>query len=214
MELREAILEGTIAVFNQKGLQFTMDDIARQLGISKKTIYTVFDHKESLLLCMADYFFDSIKACEGQVMEDESLSTLEKVRKLLGGLAERYGKIDFRQLYSLKEKYPGAYAKVRERLETGWEDAMALMEQGIREGVIRPVRLPLVKWMLEASLERFFQSDMLLRQDISCGQALEEIAAILVDGIAAGTPRQSESCGSRKAAATKTPCGAEGYGEG
>ncbi len=188
MVLRESILEGTIAVFNQKGLKFTMDDIARQLGISKKTIYTVFADKESLFLCMVDYLFDSIKECERQVTEDESLSTLEKVRKILGAMPERYRNIDFRQLYPLKEKYPSIYAKVQERLETGWEGTIALIEQGIREGVIRPVPIPLVKLMLEAALEQFFQSDILLRVDISYSQALEEIVEILVDGIAVRKP--------------------------
>ena len=61
MELRETILEGTIQAFNKKGLKFTMDDIAALLGISKKTIYTVFRDKESLFLAMVDYLFDSIK---------------------------------------------------------------------------------------------------------------------------------------------------------
>ena len=40
-ELRKMILNGTMEVFNEKGLKFTMDDIAKQLKISKKTIYKV-----------------------------------------------------------------------------------------------------------------------------------------------------------------------------
>ena len=49
MELRETILEETIQAFNKKGLKFTMDDIAALLGISKKTIYTVFQDKNTLV---------------------------------------------------------------------------------------------------------------------------------------------------------------------
>lgn len=184
MALRESILEGTIAVFNQKGLKFTMDDIARQLGMSKKTIYTVFADKESLFLDMVDYLFDSIKDSERQVMEDESLNTLEKVRKIMGVLPEGYQNIDFRQLYPLKEKYPSTYAKVQERLETGWETTIALLEQGMSEGVIRQVEIPLVKLMLEAALEQFFQSDILVRNNISYKDALDQVVDILVDGIA------------------------------
>ena len=45
MELEQKILEAAIVVFNQKGMKFTMDDLARQLEISKKTIYTVFLNK-------------------------------------------------------------------------------------------------------------------------------------------------------------------------
>lgn len=184
MALRESILEGTIAVFNRKGLKFTMDDIARQLGMSKKTIYTVFADKESLFLDMVDYLFDSIKDSERQVMEDESLNTLEKVRKIMGVLPEGYQNIDFRQLYPLKEKYPSTYAKVQERLETGWETTIALLEQGMSEGVIREVEIPLVKLMLEAALEQFFQSDILVRNNISYKDALDQVVDILVDGIA------------------------------
>mgnify|MGYP002704100472 FL=1 len=59
--LRESILEGTLQVFNQNGLKFTMDDIASLLKISKKTIYTVFRDKEELFLAMVDCLFDQIK---------------------------------------------------------------------------------------------------------------------------------------------------------
>ena len=72
MELRESILEGTLKAFNQKGLKFTMDDLAGILGMSKKTIYTVFRDKESLFLAMVDYLFDSIKESERSVIENES----------------------------------------------------------------------------------------------------------------------------------------------
>ena len=41
-------MESVINQFNQKGMKFTMDDIAKQLSISKKTIYKVFDDKEKL----------------------------------------------------------------------------------------------------------------------------------------------------------------------
>ena len=66
--LRKEILEGTIQVYNRKGLKFTMDDIAAWLGISKKTIYTVFETKEALFLAMVDYLFDSIKESEAAVV--------------------------------------------------------------------------------------------------------------------------------------------------
>ena len=160
-----------------------MDDIAKQLCISKKTIYTVFSDKETLFYAVVDYMFDSIKESERQVLEDTSLSTLEKIRKILGVLPEGYKEIDFRQLYLLKEKYPQIYRKVEERLETGWESSIQLLEQGMQEGVIRPIPVALVKMMLEAALEQFFQRDILIRNGLTYTEALEEVVGILVDGI-------------------------------
>lgn len=183
MELREEILEGTLQVFNQKGLKFTMDDIARELQISKKTIYTVFHDKEELFLAMVDYLFDTIKESELQVVEDESLTTLEKIRAILGVLPEGYREVDFRQLYLLKDKYPKIYRQVECRLETGWEPTISLIEQGMEEGVIRSVKIPILKMMMEAALEQFFQRDILIRNQLSYQQALKEVVDILVDGI-------------------------------
>ena len=183
MELREMILEGTIKAFNRKGLKFTMDDIARELAISKKTIYMVFADKESLFLAMVDYMFDHIKESEEAVVQDTSLSTKEKIKKILGVMPEGYKEVDFRQLYLLRERYPAIYKRVEERLETGWETSIALLEQGIAEGVIRPVRIPLLKMMLEAALEQFFQRDILMRNQISYQEALTEVVDILVEGI-------------------------------
>lgn len=184
MELKTTILEGTIKAFNHKGLKFTMDDIAGILGISKKTIYTVFKDKEELFLTMVDYIFDSIKESEQKILEDSELNTLEKIKMVLGVLPEGYKEIDFRQLFTLKDKYPKIYSQVEKRLETGWESTIALLEQGMQEGVIRPVKIPIVKMMLEAAVEQFFQRDILVRNKISYAEALNEVVEILVTGIA------------------------------
>jgi AcrR family transcriptional regulator len=182
---RKAILDGTISAFNQKGIKFTMDDIARQLGMSKKTIYKVFADKEQLFLAMVDYLFDGIKESEQAVLEDENLDTLGKLHKILGVMPEGYKDVDFRQLYLLRDKYPTIYKQVEQRLETGWENTIALMEQGMEEGVLRKVRIPIVKMMLEAALEQFFQRDILIQNGITYQEALTQVVDILIMGIKA-----------------------------
>lgn len=184
MDLQEIILEGTIKAFNNKGLKFTMDDIAKILKMSKKTIYKAFRDKESMFYAMVDYMFDCIKESKQRVVEDASLSTLEKIRKVLGVMPEGYRDVDFQKLYQLKDKYPAVYRQVEQRLETGWEETIALLEQGMAEGCIRQVPIPLVKMMLEASLEQFFQRDILIQNRISYLDALNEVVGILMDGIA------------------------------
>lgn len=181
--LREIILEGTLQAFNKRGLKFTMDDISALLKISKKTIYTVFHDKEELFLAMVDYLFDHIKESEQAVLEDTTLTTAKKVRKILSVLPEGYKDVDFRQLYLLKDKYPKTYKQVELRLETGWEATIELIEQGMEEGCIRPIRIPILKMMLEAALEQFFQRDILIRNGISYQEALDEVVDILTEGI-------------------------------
>lgn len=180
---KERILEATIKVFNKKGLKFTMDDIATELSISKKTIYKVFKDKETMFYDMVDYCFDAIKESETKVLEDTTISTVEKVRRILCVLPEGYKSIDFRQLYELKAKYPKTYLRVEERLESGWENTIAIIQQGIEEGEIRPVNVSILKTMIEATVEQFFQRDVLIVNEIKYTDALEELVNIIVDGI-------------------------------
>lgn len=183
MENKERILEATIKVFNEKGLKFTMDDIASELSMSKKTIYTVFRDKESMFFQMVDYCFDKIKESENEILSNDELSTVEKLRAILGVLPDGYSEIDFRQLYLLKDKYPKIYRKMEERLETGWEGTIQLINTGIKEGVLRPFSVVILKTMLEATLEQFFQRDILIENKISYKDALDECVNILIDGI-------------------------------
>ncbi|MDY6156177.1 MAG: TetR/AcrR family transcriptional regulator [Agathobacter sp.] len=183
MDNKERILEATMKVFNKKGLKFTMDDIAEELSMSKKTIYTVFDNKEAMFFCMVDYCFDKIKEQKNKVLSDDTLTTVEKLRGVLKVLPECYRDIDLSNLYQLKDKYPATYLKVEEQLESGWEGVIRLMEQGMCENVIRPINPHIVKTMMEATIEQFFQRDVLVINGISYNEALEEVVDILVDGI-------------------------------
>lgn len=182
-DVKERIIETTMRIFNEKGLKFTMDDIAMELTMSKKTIYKVFRDKESLFSQMVDYCFDKIKESESQILSDEQMSTVEKIRNILGVLPDSYKDIDFRKLYLLKDKYPKIYKRVEERLETGWENTIALIKQGMKEGVIRPVNVFVIKTMLEATIEQFIKRDVLITNQIAYSEALQETVHIIVDGI-------------------------------
>lgn len=182
-ESKIKILEATTKVFNNKGMKFTMDDIAKELSMSKKTIYTIFHDKEEILYEMVDYAFGKIKESEEEVINNSSLSTIDKLRMILGVLPESYKSVDFRQLFVLKDKYPDIYAKIESHLETGWENTISLMEQGVKEGVIRPFSIVIFKATFEAAIEQFFGRNILIANNIEYLDALNELVEIMVDGI-------------------------------
>ena len=97
--LREKILEGAVSVYRKKGIKFTMDDRAREISMSKKTIYTVFRDKKHLIYDLVNYVFDQIKASEEEVVNDDSLSTTEKLRRVLSLMAESFTGVDCPSLY-------------------------------------------------------------------------------------------------------------------
>lgn len=178
-----AIYNAVIKLFGKKGIKFTMDDLAKELRMSKKTLYVYFKDKETLLLSTVDYIFDGIKEEEYKVSEDTSLSTVEKLEKIMGVMPDSYKDINFAGLFMLKDKYPKIYKKVGKRLESGWEVTIALLEKGMQEGNIRRIPVPIFKTMFEATLEQFFQQNILIKNKLSYGKALQEVISILLYGV-------------------------------
>ena len=83
----------------------------------------------------------------------------------------------------LKGKYPKAYTRLQERLESGWEQTLALIDQGVAEGSLRPVNKVIFQIAHEATLERFLMGDELSKNKISYEDALSELVEILTEGI-------------------------------
>ena len=127
--LRQSIMESVINQFNQKGMKFTMDDISKELHISKKTIYKEFDDKDELFFATVDYGFTAIKQKEAEVLKDDSLDIVEKLTRLIVCLPDNYRNIDFRMAYQLKDKYPLVYSKLASRIESDWEETEKLLKQ-------------------------------------------------------------------------------------
>ena len=185
MELKEQIIEATIEEFNEKGLKFTMDDIAKRLGISKRTVYKVVDDKESLFIEAVDYGFKAIKESEREIFDDDTLDIVEKIKKILIVLPKKYKTFDFRQLYELKYKFPKTYAKIENRLETDWNPTLQLLEQAMEEGRIKKISLPVFRTMISGTIEYFISHSILIDSAITYKEALEEMIEMIMYGIVA-----------------------------
>ena len=185
-DMKIKILRNTITVFNRKGLKLTMDDIAEQMGISKKTIYKYYDSKEDIFDNIVDYIFDDIKRTEQEILNEDGLELQDRVRRLLAAFPERFTEIDFAKLGDLKAKYPKIYKKLTKRLESGWEPTMELLEQGRQQGIYRKdANFTIFKVMMDASVARFFETDTLKKSKISYIEALNQVVDILLTGIKA-----------------------------
>lgn len=180
--LRERLRAVGMALFRREGLRFTMQEAARAIHISKKTIYAVYPSKEALLLDMVDDAFAQIHARKQAILDGPGTLT-DKLRAVIIALPEEYTALDLQQMDLLDEKYPRVAARVRQHLETGWEPTLALLQQAMEQGVIRTVSLPVLQRMISASIESFLADRTLEQQGIPYAGALDEMMDILLDGL-------------------------------
>lgn len=182
-ELREKCIHQTIQLCSSQGLDFTMSQLAAQLGISKKTLYVLFESKEALLLEVVNYMFDGVKASEAELLARQDLDLAEKLCRLVVVMPDSYKTLDWRRLQGVEEKYPAVYRQIRQRLESGWEPTLELLRQGMAEGVLRPFEPGLLRAVVEGTIEHLLASDALEREGLDYVQALDGMMDLLMDGI-------------------------------
>ena len=182
-EVRQRCIQQTIALCSSQGLDFTMSQLATQLGMSKKTLYVLFESKEALLLETVDTMFDAVKASEAEVLARQDLDLAAKVRRLVVVLPDSYKTLDWSRLQGVEEKYPTVYQRIRQRLESGWEPTLALLRQGMEEGVLRPFEPGLLRAIVEGTIEHLLTTDALEREKLDYVQALDGMMDLLMGGI-------------------------------
>ncbi len=182
-ETRQQIMDAVISQFNKKGMKFTMDDISKELHISKKTIYKEFYDKDELFFATVDYGFSAIKEKEAEIIADDSLDLVTKISKLVVCLPDNYKNIDFRRVYQIKEKYPKVYMKFAERIESDWGETEKLVNKAMEQGLIKKVPFPLIKLMIEGAIEKFLSSKELAKTELSYEQSLNSMIDIIINGL-------------------------------
>ncbi len=138
MEIRDRIIEQSIQSFMKYGIRHvTMDDIANNLGISKRTLYEVFKDKNELLnTCMKR--LEQMQDENHRKLTAECSNTLEvMIRTMQEGL--KYMDLINPVFFSdLKKYYPMVWEeKQREHTTKGLNKIHTQLRKGINEGLFR-----------------------------------------------------------------------------
>ncbi len=138
METKERILHGAEELFFKYGIKsITMDDIAKHLAISKKTIYQFYSDKNELVetLMAAKLKEDEI---EFQIIQKESANMIEEVFHMMKHISIIFSKTNPTIFYDLQKYHPKAW----NLFQAFKHDCMARtieasIERGKREGLVR-----------------------------------------------------------------------------
>jgi AcrR family transcriptional regulator len=113
--VRERILRATKQfVFTHGYSGFAMDDLAAELGMSKKTLYLHFGSKEDIARAVIEQFGAEARAQAEAILSDRSLNFAEKLRAWAEQMAENLTQVSPRLLRDLQQSAPELHRQVVE----------------------------------------------------------------------------------------------------
>ena len=183
--MKERILSHAGQAFFRYGVKsISMDDIAGQLGISKKTIYQYFANKAELVNAVCEDFFEKDKV--------KSLDLIAQSENAIHELV-----LFLRQIYiSLQSISPNAILEIRKYYPNAWhcfedyttgfvvDSVRDNLQRGIQEGYYRDnLQVEIVTRLRVAQVELAFRQDIFPISEFDPVQVHTEIMHMYFYGI-------------------------------
>lgn len=134
--IKEQIISTALDLFSQYGIKsVSMDDIARNMSISKRTLYSFFSDKETLLVEGLDFSHSRLRTYIDQIEKGE-YTAIDIIILFYEEIMKRprwYSKKFFEDL----KKYPKAMEKKETEKNILSERCTSLFDRGIKEGVFQ-----------------------------------------------------------------------------
>src|SRR3972149_2472914 len=180
------ILKKVKALYIKYGIKsITMDDVARELGISKKTLYQYVQNKDELVEKVVDLhqaeqdvFFEKIKS-----KKLNAIQSLLWVNKLISKMMEDYNpSVEF----DLKKYHSSVFRKIKERGQKKMFDSVLdNIIQGKKEGLYRSnINETLIAKMYVLRVEMMMESDVISRDEMRDPENISQILEYHIRGIA------------------------------
>ena len=173
----QEIVQQVAQLYGKYGIKsVTMDDVARELGISKKTLYEYFADKSALVSAVVDYLIDrkvSFFESQKQGRENAVEELLFIFKYYLSVIKEFNPSLEF----DLKKYYPQIYTRVKERKRRGIiENTLANLKRGKKEGFFRAdLNEDLISRLYLLRIESLPESDLFSQEEIFSQELFEEM---------------------------------------
>ncbi|MDP2089819.1 MAG: TetR/AcrR family transcriptional regulator [Flavobacteriaceae bacterium] len=116
----------------------TMDEIANDLGISKKTIYVYYENKSELVEAVVNYLFNEIKIIIEDI-KNLQLNPIEESFKTYGTVSQLLKDEKISIDFQLKKYFPEIYDRINcTKSEILQKTITDNLNRGINEGLYRP----------------------------------------------------------------------------
>ena len=190
-EARARILELAEQFFLTHGYsRVTMDDIATELRMSKKTLYRHFSSKEALGEAAIASSFARINQELDVLLRDERLDFAERLRNLVRTVASHYGRAA-PVLRDLQRDAPDLWQRLLEVRRASVQARFgALLASGVKAGAIRAdVEPRLVLRMVLTLVDQLMRPDVLEELELPADQVFSNMLGVILDGLRIGRRR-------------------------
>lgn len=161
----------------------TMDEVASELGMSKKTVYKFFPSKEDLVNAIAEHFMHSMRKKILTALSSDR-NAIEKLGELIKILASVSQKVSPARMEEIRRHFPSIWNKIDKfRAKMMFENITRVIEQGKSEGLFVEYPTVIIMHVLVGSIRNVVTPDFIVNNSFSIIEAAQFTFRIIIGGI-------------------------------
>jgi len=175
MELKD-IIKSTAKIFLKYGIRsVTMDDVAKELSISKKTLYQYVTDKNDLVEKSVLYISSTFDSCHKE--SENKKNIIEKYIDLYKEISETLKENNQSFEYDLNKYYPKQFQILKNHRRKIITTKMTKdMEEGIEQGFFRPeINIKKIVLLHLIRIESLKDNELLIKYNYTLVDIIEEM---------------------------------------
>lgn len=136
--IRAKILAEALREINRHGSDFHMDDLARNLRISKRTLYENFSSKQEIIEQAITDFTDKIYAYHQRIVSNPAMTCEAKLIAYFDVPSDNWQVLSVRKTSDLLAKMPGTWNACSPAIKKDWLLLERLLDEAQETGEFKP----------------------------------------------------------------------------
>lgn len=184
LDIKEKILKGSEELFRRYGVRsISMDDIARHLSVSKKTLYQHFADKEDLVVEVSKSHLQNQHQVYKE-LRDTSINTIEHLAKISVCMKQEMDVVNPAMLFDIQKFHPKAWAVWLNFKKELIKEIVDNLQQGKAEGYVREDINPEIFAVLRVELiQAAFTEELFLSKKFKLSEIQSQIFDHFVYGL-------------------------------
>lgn len=181
--MKDKILMTAAQEMNNRGIKFTIDQVATKLSISKKTIYQYYPSKERLIAGIVDMALADVKSQASAILADVDGDFTERITDLLLLEPRKFGKTNDWVMEDIKRFRPLDWEKIEAFKYEQMLVISRFLEEGITLGIVSDINTKVAARLLRGACYELSQYDFLVDNNLDFTQARQVLTDIFLHGI-------------------------------
>lgn len=182
-DIRERIIAEVLREINRRGAEFHMDDLARTLRISKRTLYEHFPSKQEIIKESILSLISKIYDTHVMLLANTALSTEEKIIEFFNFKRADVSVLSVRKTDEILQKMPEIHDVLKEAKRKDWDLLGTLLDQVLQEPAFKQFDKFLLLHMLQSSTNEMIDYFNDVEQDYSFTEYMEKCVRVILYGI-------------------------------